>query len=534
MDTISRDASEVRDAYQRLTEKFRTLWLFHQFLQGMQAVLPGESPASVGPAFGPLYEQIKAVKEARETRESAASLAEIERLSAALDGLHETLLVEDRKVPPHVLRQFFEKTGRDEEKDLIPLLRFYFYASQLLPDDLDKVDFLLTRAGARRTPDGGLELRPGVELETLCAALLALTRREPADPGEVRSVVNILEVLRQDVESCARFEDLIRKKPLENIRTLKRRLGNAFFSPEVLKALLASNVAAKRKFQTLCRREENRILQKSRDLLAMEKEAALDPRFATAEFTAEFARFKRENEEFERQSRRRGVRARDVRRLREAIHRILLKVEPAAAPDFDITDTTTGRRRASTPVSPAVPGPRPPAATRPPAAPAWQAESDPVTAAVAAKILHAADLVGEGIGPGRAATSEAVANLNLEPWEFRAALDVVKRAHPSAHAPDPVARLLVNAAALRIRMDEEARELRGFLEGNRAAVPPEGLATAAACLERSQELDWLFRSALHEAEEAGNAERHLQLTRSRFRHLRAFAGLWLLQNALGG
>ncbi|HSB37189.1 MAG TPA: hypothetical protein VLH41_09935, partial [Thermoanaerobaculia bacterium] len=383
----------------------------------------------------------------------------------------------------------------------------------------------------RRAPDGGLELRPGVELETLCAALLALTRREPADPGEVRSVVNILEVLRQDVESCARFEDLIRKKPLENIRTLKRRMGNAFFSPEVLKALLASNVAAKRKFQTLCRREENRILQKSRDLLAMEKEAALDPRFATAEFTAEFARFKRENEEFERQSRRRGVRARDVRRLKEAIHRILLKVEPTAAPDFDTTDSTSGTRRRSSPASPAVPGPRTPAPTP---ASSWRAESDPLTTAVAARILHAADLVGDGIGPGRAATSEPLANFKLEPWEVRAALDVVKHARAPGNAPDPVTRLLVNAAALRIRMDEEARQLRGGLEGDHTAVPPADLAAAAACLARSQELDWLFRAALLEAEEAGNAERHLQLTRSRFRHLRAFAGLWLLQNALGG
>jgi len=525
VDTVLKDASEVRAAYQRLTEKFRTLWLFHQFLQGIQAVLPAGEPVPAGPAFGPLYEQIKAVKESRESRDSAEVLAAIERLQTTLESLHATLLVADRRVPPHVLRQFFEKTGRDEEKDLVPLLRFYFYAKQLLPDDLDKIDFLLTRVGSHRLPDGGLELRPEVELETLSTALLALTRREPTDPVEVRSVVNILEVLRRDIEACARFEDLIRKKPLENIRTLKRRMGNAFFSPEVLKALLASNVAAKQKFQTLYAREENRILEKSRDLLAMEKELELDTRFATAEFAAEFARFKRENEEFGRQSRRHGVRARDVRRLKEAIHRILLRVEPGAASDFDSTfESTSGGEKAA-----------PPPAARPAAAPApaWRAEEDPLTAAVAAKILHAVDLVAGGVGRGQASTSGDLPNLKLEPWEFLSALEVVRHDRAAGREADPTTRLLFNAAALRIRMDEEARELRGHAEGDRTALPPGTLDSMAACLDRSQEIDRQFRTALLDAEEEGG-ERHRQLTRSRFRHLRAFTGLWLLGNALGG
>jgi hypothetical protein len=523
-----KDASEVRAAYQRLTEKFRTLWLFHQFLQGIQAVLPDGEPASAGPAFGPLYEQIKAVKDSRESRESSEVLAEIDRLLATLDGLHAALLLGDRRVAPHVLRQFFEKTGRDEEKDLVPLLRFYFYAKQLSPDDLDKIDFLLTRVGSHRLPDGGLELRPAVELEALSSALLALTRREPTDPAEVRSVVNILEVLRHDIDACARFEDLIRKRPLENIRTLKRRMGNAFFSPEVLKALLASNVAAKRKFQTLYAREENRILEKSRSLLAMERELELDTRFATEEFAAEFARFKRENEEFERQSRRRGVRARDVRRLKEAIYRILLKVEPGAAAEFDATpDTTAGGS-----TSAAVPA----AAIRPAAGPPrdWRAEADPLTDAVAGRILHAVDLVGDGVAPGRASTSGAISNLSLEPWEFRAALDIVRLGRTPERGADPVTRLLFNAAALRIRMDEEARALRGHAEGDRTALPPGALDAASACLDRSQEIDRLFRASLLDAEEEGGGERHRQLTRSRFRHLRAFTGLWLLGNAFGG
>ena len=540
MDVIPRDAIELRTAYQRLTDKFRTLWVFQQFLQGLAAVLPSGGVAGTSAAFTPLYEQIKKVKEGRGTRPPADLLEEVERLNIALDGLHTTLLLEDRKVPPHVLRQFFERSGRDDDRELVPLLKFYFFARQLQPDDLDKVDFLLTRVGTRRGPDGSLELKPAAELADLCGTFLRLTGREEADPGEVRSVLNILDVLRKDIETCGRFEDLIRKKPLENIRTLKRRMGNVFYSAEVLQSLLASNVAAKRKFQTLYRQEEERILAASKHLLDLESELDLDPRFQSDEFQAEFRRFRRERDDFEKQSKRRGVRPRDVRRLKEAIHRILLRVEPAAAADFDATlgstaGRTQGGRGARREAARASEGPT----TPPPDAPAidlsWRAEADPLTSSAASKILHSADLAGVGVGPGRAAASESLQHLRLEPWEFQAALALARLDETPSRPQNVLGRLLFNAAALRLRMDEEAADLRVLVgPGSKAMAAPARLEVAGACLARAQEIDWLFRTSLAEASTRGDPERHLQITRSRFRHLRAYTGLWLLQNALGG
>ena len=539
MDAIPRDAADLRTAYQRLTDKFRTLWVFQQFLQGLAAVLPSGGVAGTSAAFTPLYEQIKKIKEGRASRPAVELLREVDRLDVALDGLHTSLLLEDRKVPPHVLRQFFEKSGHDDDRELVPLLKFYFFARQLAPDDLDKVDFLLTRVGTRRQADGGLELKPAEELAELCGTFLTLTGREEADPVEVRSVLNILEVLRKDIEACARFEDLIRKKPLENIRTLKRRMGNVFYSAEVLQALLASNVAAKRKFQALYRQEEERILATSQHLLELEAELGFDPRFQTDEFQADFRRFRREREDFEKQSKRRGVRPRDVRRLKEAIHRILSRVEPSSAADFDGTsDSTaggrpTGRRAHREPV----PGPPTPAPARavPAADAAWRAEEDPLTLSAATRILHTADLAGGGAVPGRPVSGETVQRLRLEPWEFQAALALARLDETPSRAPDAVARLLFNAAALRLRMDEEAAALRLVIAPRSGGSPSRETQTVtAACLSRAQEVDWAFRAALQEAVPASDPERHLQLTRSRFRHLRAYTGLWLLHNALGG
>jgi hypothetical protein len=45
-------------------------------------------------------------------------------------------------------------------------------------------------------------------------------------------------------------------------------------------------------------------------------------------------------------------------------------------------------------------------------------------------------------------------------------------------------------------------------------------------------VDRIFREALAAAED--DRAEWKQLTRSRFRHLRAFAGLWLLYSSLGG
>ena len=539
MDAIPRDAADLRTAYQRLTDKFRTLWVFQQFLQGLAAVLPSGGVAGTSAAFTPLYEQIKKIKEGRASRPADELLKEVDRLDVALDGLHTSLLLEDRKVPPHVLRQFFEKSGHDDDRELVPLLKFYFFARQLAPDDLDKVDFLLTRVGTRRQTDGGLELKPAEELAELCGTFLTLTGREEADPVEVRSVLNILEVLRKDIEACARFEDLIRKKPLENIRTLKRRMGNVFYSAEVLQALLASNVAAKRKFQALYRQEEERILATSQHLLELEAELGIDPRFQTDEFQADFRRFRREREDFEKQSKRRGVRPRDVRRLKEAIHRILSRVEPSSAADFDGTsDSTaggrpTGRRAHREPA----PGPPTPAPARavPDVDAAWRAEEDPLTLSAATRILHTADMAGGGAVPGRPVSGETVQRLRLEPWEFQAALALARLDETPSRGPDPVGRLFFNAAALRLRMDEEAAALRLLVAPPAGAAPArETLRVTASCLVRAQDVDWRFRSALQEADAAGDPERHLQLTRSRFRHLRAYTGLWLLHNALGG
>jgi hypothetical protein len=531
------DLKRVHQAYTVLSEKFKTLWTFHQFLQGLHKTLFNDEP-SYRIAFAPVYEQIKKVKDAKNYDPPEKTLLEIAVLDTQLNAFHTTLQEDDRRVAPNAVRQFFEKFRSDDEKLLVSILKFYFYARQLTHDELDKVDYLFTRLGTRKPKaGGGYELRTPEELRELCAGFLSLTGHEDSDPEEVRAILTVLDLLRKDIEACERFEDLSRKGTLENIRTVKHRMGSALYSPEVLQAVLGSNVAAKEKFQALYQEEDRRILESCKRVAGIEKELQGSALLADEGFQADLERFNKEREEFEKVSSKRGVRHRDVKRLREALDALFLRLEPAAAPEpplpvpprQPIADTAPGRDPQWTPTPPGL------SSDSAVHSRVWQAETDGLTSNAATRILSSVDLVTDEPERDRQSVTGPILRMKLEPWEVHAALRIPKPG-PGDPAPiTPVERLYFNAVVLRLRIDEEAQQLRVvLLEAGEQSASGQTLDASAKCLARAQELDRQFRALLREKTPDPPAVNRNELMRSRFRHLRAFAGLWLLYNALGG
>jgi hypothetical protein len=522
-----RDSESVSKEFARLSEKFKALWMFHQFLQGVHRTNLKEGPVPEV-SFAPLYEQIKRIRETKGVETEDTTVEAMKRLDGEMDGLHAALAEDERLIPPSTLRQFFERVKAGDEELLVSIVKFYYYAETLGPDEMDKVDFLLTRLGTTRNETGEVVLRSAAELKKLSDALLGLTERSPVAPSEVQSVLSLLDILQRDLEACKRFEDLTRKKTVENIRTLKHRLGAAFYAPDVMKAVLASNVAVKKKFQLLYKEEERRILEASRDVIAKEKDLEKDTRFMSQEFREDLERFRKDKEEFEKASRRHGVRPRDVKRLKESLHRLLARLDPAAADDLDLgsdaaAGSGSGVRRRKAAVSGSTPVP-----VRATGA-AWRAENDRLTSEMARRLLAAVDLSRSDDGP--AATEPGA---RLEDWEVRAALRVGRTGQEGAREPITAHdRLFFNGAVLRSRMDEEAHKLRDLVrEVGDSTVADATLEATGKCLARAREVDRLFREALGVA--GGERAVWKQLTRSRFRHLRSFAGLWLLFSSLGG
>ncbi len=522
------DPEAISQAYERLSEKFKALWTFHQFLEGVHRTsLHGATRPVV--SFAPLYEQIKRIKKTKGVEPAADTRAAMARLDAQLDTLRETLAEDDRQFSPSTMRQFFERVKAGDEDLLLSILKFYYYAAALSPDEMDKVDFLLTRLGTAPGKEGEAELKSAAELQKLSEALLSLMVRPRADVAEVNSVVSLLEILRRDLEACERFEDLSERKSLENIRTLKHRMGKVFYDAAIMQAILSSNVAVKKKFQLLYKEEEKRILSASREVLEKEKDLEQDARFMSPEFHEDLERFRKDKDEFEKASRRRGVRPRDVKRLKESLHSLLSRLSPEAAEEFDLGSESTagsgGRRKKDAPPKSATPLPiRPDAGL----GSSWRAETDRFTSETARRLFASVDLVRSG-GP----TDMPDYGSRLEPWEVRSTLRILHKGKDT-EPPAERDRLYFNACVLRQKMDEEAQQLRDLVGDVGDSSASEGtLAPTKKSLAHAREIDGQFRQALASVEsEGGELWKHL--TRSRFRHLRAFAGLWLLYDALGG
>lgn len=527
MTSTAPESEAISQAYGRLSAKFKALWTFHQFLQGVHRTsLHGVTGPAV--SFAPLYEQIKRIKETKGVEAPDDTRAAMARLDVQLDVLHATLAEDDRQISPSTMRLFFERVKAGDEELLLSILKFYYYAPGLSPDEMDKVDLLLTRLGTEPGPGGEAELRPPAELQKLTDALLSLMDRPRVDAAEVQSVVSLLDILRRDLEACERFEDLSNRKTLENIRTLKHRMGKAFYEPEVMNAILSSNVAVKKKFQLLYKVEEKRILEASREILEKEKDLEGDARFMSPEFREDLERFRKDKEDFEKSSRRRGVRPRDVKRLKDSLHRLLARLDPAAADEFDVGSDSTagsGRKKKEAVAKGATP---PPFRRDTGVGVTWRAETDRLTSEAARRILASVDLVRSGPQQG-----VPEYGTRLEGWEVRAALRILQKGK-DAEPPGARDRLFFNAAVLRQKMDEEAHALRDLVgEVGDSTASEQTLAPTGKCLARAREIDGFFREALVAAESEG-IEPWNHLTRSRFRHLRAFAGLWLLYDSLGG
>lgn len=538
------DLKELHAAYTRLSEKFKTFWTFHQFLQGIHKTFFGDVPG-YKIDFQTLYDQIKSVTGNMTFQAPALVLDQIHRFELQLDVIYRSLAADDQKISPNYVRRFFEKVRTEDEKLLMSLLRFYFYSQQATPDALDKIDFLLTLVGTRRSLDDGHFLpRFPIELEKLFSGFLGLVKRAPPDAVQVKGLVKALGTLKREIDECTRFDELTDKKILENIRTLKHQMGAAFYSVELMSGIVETNLAAKNKFFSLYEEEERKIVDSSRQLLEMEQKLESNPRFKGDDVQGEFRRFRQFKDDFERQNKEKGIRHGSVTRLSESIGQMLTKFE--LTPETTESDSTEidseglvssdAASAADSVPAPSIAEESPPAAEgdahHAPRTVAMDALSaqDPLTAEHASRVLYSIELIDEGSASKRKVYDHHLSRLRLESWEIRAARRILnKEVHP-----DPVAHkrdvLFFDGAVLRLKIDEEARALRSFdKEQGDAAAFGEKLNECGLCLIRAQEVDRRFRFALETFEKASVQQRN-ELNRSRFRLLRGFAGLWLLHN----
>lgn len=498
--------------YVRLSDRFKSIWTYHQFASGLfKNLLHTPLPYSID--FQKIYDRVKSVSgmlngAQLEEGSNAINLGEL-----ALDRATAQLLRADDDITPSTVRRFFEKLKRQDETIIQFLIKFYLYADAAEGDRRDKVDFLFTRIGedfmAQR---GEYWSRDSLEFRERVIALVSAKKVAETSQDEVVRIIRIVREMRDEISEVNEFEQLTDRHLLKNARQFKHGLGDVYFNPDVLLAIVELNVTAKNRFLRLYHEEETRIVEDSTKLL--EHGDAIERNFGerNPELLEEIARFREFKERFEELRKTSNVKHDVITHLKQSMASILSQLDrgigpeetPADLPPAFFTEAEQKER-----VSSRFMGDR---------------SLHPALMRIA-QVIDAAD---RNLMPEEIADLPGVRELRLESWEVAAYEKLFDRRNgESAEDNEELWTLYIRAAALRVKIDEEATLLAASTAAG-VHPEPELLGRAKQSLDTAKELDEEFGDILHEAVYYSNPKMLRQLYRSRFRLLRGFSGLWLI------
>jgi len=520
---------ELNQRYVRLADRCRSQWTFYQYLQGLFKHLFNSScPIEID--FPALFSELRQLGASLGHPETGRTEKAIHTIDARLDGHSRKLLEVDAQIPPSLLRRFFDRLRNQDEKVLLAIIKFYLEDRSAAEDTLDKLDILFTRLAEIPRGDKDSLVRERHEIERLVAPLLQLRPPSRTSDQDVEVLLHALAELKSEALSCRTFTELVSGGALDRFRTLKRRLGETMLHPRLLPVLLETTVSIKNRFRTLWEDEETALLADTNKVKELEKQLSGHPEMATPDLREMLEVFASAQQRYTEGKQTENLRREDALKLRVALNRILEQ--------FDVTQLSP----ATTP--PPASQPSRDAAGGPPAGPAAlqghgaasllsSLQADGLLQEYVSKVLFALELVGDDRPAAEAVRAKELATLRLEACEveaFRSLLDTDANPVSLSHER---ARLLVQAAALRIRMDDEAREI-DRLEKRGSEHLSETLERASQSLQRASEIERRFGWLVDDALYRGETEFLELLYRCRFRLLRAYSGLWLIHNDRGG
>jgi hypothetical protein len=527
----ARGLSEVNQRYARLADRSRSQWTFYQYLQGLfKHLFNTACPVEID--FPSLFSDLRTLAPLLAVADTSRTEGWIAAIEARLDVQGRRLLELDGRIAPSLVRRFFDRLRNQDEKVLVAIITFYLDTGPAGQDTLDKLDILFTRlAEIPRDSSGGLA-QDHAELERLVQPLIQAPSFSRATADEVDVLLGAVTELESEALSCATFTELAAGGALDRFRTLKRRLGTDMLHPRLLPALLHATVTIKSRFRELWEKEETALLSDSNRVRELQRQLAGNPEMVTADLREMFEVFTSAQRRFEEGRQTENLRREDALQLRMTLNHILEQ--------FDITQLTS-----KAPLS-IVPDPDP-------ASSPWETSKhvppsliddrlqrlgsgmagDPLLREHLSKILFALDLAGGDQPAAEAVTTREMASLRLEPCEVEACRDLVEGRLVHGSIAFERARLLLQAAALRNRLDDEAREiLRLHRRGSETL--PEALHCSTQSLQRVSELERRFAWLIEDSLYRGGTDFLERLHRCRFRLMRVYSGLWLVHNEHGG
>ncbi len=533
-------ATLLSERYTDLSDRFRSLWTFYQFLGGLF------KHQDLGPVpftydFQGLYKRLQEVVPLLGLDPTPQTIHTVDDVERELRNIHGRLREIEREFSPSLLRRLFDQIRRQDERILFALVKFYLQVPELDQDTLDKLDILLTRLGEAPLEDGRALSRDRSELLEIFGRLADFAGVHRDDPDGLSAMVTAVREFREQIQALPDFEAVLTSDIYDRYREFKHSLGATYLQPALLVETVETNIVAKNRFRELYQEEEARILEDTNRIFEIERYLERNPDVAHNELREQIEIFRRFRTKFDSGRKENNIKRDAILDLRRSMQEILdrfdadRKPKPAPAP----------RPESPAEVSPAEPAQAASLETvkleEPPGEAAEATASleeilppDPLLAEPLHKIMFALELVVWDHLPEQAAQAKELHNLKLEPWEVEA----YRRLTEGTLVPEclewELERFFLTSAALRVKMQEEFQEIRRLQATSDNNRLFDLLESSARSLERAREFDRRFQWFIEDLLFRGETRRLEQVYRSRFRFLQVFATLWLDHHTSGG
>ena len=588
--------TELNLRFTDLSDRFRSLWTFYQFLGGVYKH-QGRGAVPFDYDFQALYRDVQALvpKVGVGTNADSGTVQEFEKLERILGRIHNELSSLETEFSPSLLRKFFDHLKNQDEKILYALVKFYMLQPAPGRDTFDKLDILLTRLAGSSSEGGPERLRDRRELKKSFERLAEMAAIPAPTAGEERTLIGLIKDLRDEVRAIPDFQGLLHSRLIDRFRELKERLGKVGLYPSLLIEIVETNIELKNRFLALYLEEEAKILEDTNKVFEIERYIERNPGVAHEELRRQLEIFRTSRERFDAKRRDNNVKREDIAALRDSMQTVLESFEPqrngapaqpqAVVEDLvseakdraeDLPDEVEGfvpRGSESPPdvfsdpdpiLEPTGPPERSSVAAPegigsgsgpfgPPQTPDGQLDEvgelesiddepslidllvpDPLLMTSLHKILFALELVTWEHGIEHAGSANELRHLKLEPWEVGTYRKMMEMRSQVGTLPWELQAFFLTSAALRVKMEEELSEIGRLRDAGHPDKVLEVLEHSAQSLERAREVDRRFRWFIDDMLFQGQTELLEQVYRSHFRFLNIFSSLWLEHQSTGG
>lgn len=514
--TTVQELGVLHRRYADTSHRFRAAWTFHQFLQSLGKGGQPRVDEAHSAVFQGLYAELKEISQSITSADSERVPLKLDSIDQRLDRVIAELDEEDSRVPPYFLRQFFRRVKSYDEKILTQLVKFYLYTQRgdvWASERLDKLDFLLARMSEEEDDrTGEPRLRNHLRLSEIFHGLWAMLGAAPPAKDLVEERRREIEGFRRQVGELETLDQLNESALIQRYRELKHGLGVNFLEPSLLLAIQETNLALKDRIQNLYSKEERRIVAEYQRVFELEREVPVD-----RELEQELGQFRQEIERFETRLQSKEFKLEDLARIRQRVRALLPRLTAASR-------AALGADREKT-VKPAmIDSGEYVMAAAGAAAAAPLATQEDLLGEYFRRLVEALREVNPDLSPERVVLTPEIFPFRVEPREVLA----YRRLFGRGECDRELEQFLLEGAALRMRINEEAQEIAGILDETSVTGDSIVYARARWTARTADSYLWRFSHVLDEAVLGGSVTEGRQLQLLRMRLMRDYSGLWLL------